>query len=69
MSKIIKKLRIHKIAIRTIPTISDYAKGKKSIKDFEELDIDDLLGRTQVEPFKSLMNKNIYYMLCGDYRI
>ena len=59
-NKIIQRLRIHKIAIRTIPTISDYAKGKTSIKDFEELDIDDLLGRTQVEPFESLMKKNIY---------
>ena len=48
---------MHKIAIRTIPTISDYAKGKSSIKDFEELDIDDLLGRTQVEPYQSLMKK------------
>ena len=59
-NEIIQRLRVHKIAIRTIPTISDYAKGKYSIKDFEELDIDDLLGRTQVEPYASLMKKNIF---------
>ena len=59
-NEIIQRLRVHKIAIRTIPTISDYAKGKSSIKDFEELDIDDLLGRTQVEPYESLMKKNIF---------
>ena len=59
-NQIIKKLRFHKIAVRNIPTISDYAKGKLSLAELEELDMDDLLGRTQVEPFESLMNKNTF---------
>ena len=49
----------YKIAVRSIPEIADLAKGKR-FTDFVDLDIDDLLGRIQVEPFKELMKKNIY---------
>ena len=59
-TEIIKKLSKFKIAIRSIPGISDLAKGKSSITDLVELDIDDLLGRIEVSPFQDLMKKNIY---------
>ena len=59
-TQIIRKLSKYKIAIRSIPGISDLAKGKSSITDFVDLEIDDLLGRTEVSPFKELMKKNIY---------
>ena len=58
-SKIILNLSNYKIAIRTIPSISDLAKGKSLITDFLDLNIDDLLGRIEVEPNKELMSKNI----------
>ena len=58
--EIIRKLSKYKIAIRSIPGISDLAKGKSSITDFVDLEIDDLLGRSEVSPFKELMKKNIY---------
>tara|TARA_Y100000589_G_scaffold114753_1_gene108953 strand:- start:735 stop:2654 length:1920 start_codon:yes stop_codon:yes gene_type:complete len=58
-SKIILNLSNYKIAIRTIPSISDLAKGKSLITDFLDLNIDDLLGRIEVEPNKELMRKNI----------
>ena len=48
----------YKIAIRSIPGIADLAKGKR-YTDFVDLDIDDLLGRLQVEPFQELIKKNI----------
>ena len=54
-----KKLTKHKIAIRTIPGISDLAKGNNSITELMELDMEDLLGRVVVEPFQDLMGKNI----------
>ena len=57
--KIIKKLIKYKVAVRTIPDISDLAKGKNLITDFLELNTDDLLGRIEVQPFESLMSKNI----------
>ena len=56
---IIRNLSRYKVAVRTIPGIAELAKGK-SYTDFVDLDIDDLLGRIQVEPFQELMKKNIY---------
>ena len=58
--KIIQNLSKYKIAVRTIPGISDIAKGKSQITELAELNMDDLLGRVEVEPFESLMKKNIY---------
>ena len=58
-NQIITNLSQYRIAVRTIPEISDLARGKKNITDFIDLDKDDLLGRIEVEPFKSLMKKNI----------
>ena len=57
--KIILKLSNYNLAVRTIPSISDLIKGKSLITDFLELNIDDLLGRFEVEPFVELMRKNI----------
>ena len=45
------------IAVRTIPNISNLASGKSLITEFLELDINDLLGRFEVEPFQNLMKK------------
>ena len=57
-NKIIRELSKYKIAIRSIPGIADLAKGK-SYTDLVDLDIDELLGRLQVEPFQELIKKNI----------
>jgi len=59
-SKIVLNLSNYKIAVRTIPSISDLAKGKSLITDLIDLNIDDLLGRIVVEPNKELMSKNIF---------
>ena len=59
-NEIIKKLLKYKIAVRTIPDISNLASGKSLITEFLDLDIDDLLGRFPVEPFQSLMGENIF---------
>ena len=50
----------YKIAVRSIPEITDIAKGKRLITEFVDLDMDDLLERVVVEPFESLMKKNIF---------
>ena len=59
-NRIIKNLSKFKVAVRTIPGIDDLAKGNSLITDFLELNIDDLLGRIQVEPYEKLMKKNIF---------
>tara|TARA_B100001248_G_scaffold253794_1_gene231456 strand:- start:1117 stop:3063 length:1947 start_codon:yes stop_codon:yes gene_type:complete len=58
-NEIIKNLRHLNIEVRTIPSISELAKGSASITDFFALDIDDLLGRDEVEASSYLMKKNI----------
>ena len=58
-NKIIQNLSKYKIAVRTVPEIADIAKGKSLITELAELNMDDLLGRVEVEPFESLMKKNI----------
>ena len=57
-NEIIKNLLDFKIAVRTIPDISNLASGKSLITEFLDLDMDDLLGRVPVEPFQYLMKKN-----------
>jgi FlaA1/EpsC-like NDP-sugar epimerase len=49
----------HKLAVRTLPGLSDIATGKVSLSDVRELDIDDLLGRDPVPPSQHLLAKNI----------
>lgn len=57
--KLINKLRKYKVAVRTIPSLSDLAKGKVKTSTLIDLDIYDLLGRDRVDPRPELMEKNI----------
>ncbi len=58
-NEILKSLSHYKVAIRTLPGLSDIATGKVSLNDIHYLDIDDLLGRESVKPNHSLLAKNI----------
>ena len=55
---ILAALSPHKLAVRTLPGLSDIATGKVSLSDVRELDIDDLLGREPVKPNGLLLNRN-----------
>jgi FlaA1/EpsC-like NDP-sugar epimerase len=55
---ILAALSPHKLAVRTLPGLSDMATGKVSLSDVRELDIDDLLGREPVKPSGLLLNRN-----------
>ena len=55
---ILSALSPHKLAVRTLPVLSDIATGKVSLSDVRELDIDDLLGREPVKPNGLLLNRN-----------
>ncbi len=57
---ILNKLKPHKVAVRTLPGLSDIATGKVSMSDVRELDIDDLLGREPVKPNGLLLNLNTF---------
>lgn len=47
---IIESLRTLPVHIRTLPDWADLASGRVTVKDFKELDIEDLLGRDPVPP-------------------
>ena len=59
-NEILNALKIHKVAVRSLPGLSDIATGKVSLSDVRELDIDDLLGREPVKPNGLLLNLNTH---------
>lgn len=59
-NEILESLKSHKVAVRTLPGLSDIATGKVTLSDVRELGIDDLLGREPVAPNQILMAKNVH---------
>ena len=58
-NEILGQVRSARVAVRTLPSMNDLAKGKVSVSDLRELDIDDLLGRESVAPNHILLTKTI----------
>jgi FlaA1/EpsC-like NDP-sugar epimerase len=56
---IIAKLRSLPVHVRTLPGMGDLAAGRVTVQDFQELDVEDLLGRAPVPPDRSLLAKNL----------
>ncbi len=57
--EIIESLRSLPVHTRTVPGIGDLATGRVTVQDFQELDIEDVLGRHPVAPDGALLAKNI----------
>jgi len=58
-TEILTQIRSARIAVRTLPSLTELAQGKVGLSDVRELEISDLLGREPVEPEYALLNKNI----------
>ena len=58
-NELLSRIQSARVAVRTLPSVTDLAQGKVSISDLRELDIDDLLGREPVTPNHILLAKNI----------
>lgn len=58
-NEILTQIRGSQVSVRTLPSVSDLARGKVTVSDIHELDIDDLLGRETVSPNQNLLAKNI----------
>jgi FlaA1/EpsC-like NDP-sugar epimerase len=56
---ILHKMRHHAVHVRTLPGMSELASGLVSLKDLQELDTADILGRDAVAPDARLLNQNI----------
>ena len=56
---IIGRLRSLPVHVRTLPGMGDLASGRVTLQDFQELDVEDLLGRTPVAPDRTLLASNL----------
>ncbi len=56
---ILADLRPVRVAVRSLPNLSEMVQGRISMADLQELDIDDLLGREPVMPNHILLARNI----------
>lgn len=56
---IIAKLRELPVHVRTLPGMVDLASGRVTVRDFQELDVEDLLGRAPVPPDEVLLARNL----------
>ena len=57
--EIIQSLRDLPVRIRTLPGLTDLASGKVTVTDFQDLDIEDLLGREPVAANPELLSRNL----------
>ena len=58
-NEIIESVRHLKVAVRTLPGLSDLAHGRITASELRELSVDDLLGRDQVAPDEKLLQSKI----------
>lgn len=58
-NRIFREILKHPLTIKALPTLSDLAEGLVKTTDIQEPDIEDLLGREQIDPKINLMKKNI----------
>ena len=54
-NSIIESLQPLPVHIRTLPGLEDLASGRVTVRDFRELDVEDLLGRDAVPPDRALL--------------
>ncbi|HRL98456.1 MAG TPA: nucleoside-diphosphate sugar epimerase/dehydratase [Acidovorax sp.] len=57
--QIIENLRDLPVRVRTLPGLSDLASGRVTVTDFQDLEIEDLLGREPVAPDPGLLGRNL----------
>ncbi len=57
---IFDQIRAVRVAVRTVPSLQELVRGKISVSDLRQLDIDDLLGRDPVLPNRVLLARNVY---------
>lgn len=57
--EVVDALRQYPLHVRTLPAVAELVKGRVSLSDVHELDIEDLLGRDAVQPDDTLMDRDI----------
>jgi len=58
-AEILKNINKHKVIVKTLPSIFDIVKGRITVSDIKDLDVDDILNREEILPDFQLLNNNI----------
>ncbi len=58
-AEIVALLKTYGLRVQTLPAVLDIARGKVSISELHDVEIEDLLGRVPIAPDEALMRKNI----------
>lgn len=56
---LLKEIENYSIKVRILPGLAELAQGKVLVSELKEVDVPDLLGRSEVEANQELLNKNI----------
>ncbi len=59
LRSLLKEIEKYSIKVRILPGFAELAQGKITVSELKEIDITDLLGRTEIEAERDLINKNI----------
>ncbi len=58
-AEIVAQMRELGVHVRTLPSVSEIARGTVSVSDLKDLEIEDLLGREPIPPDEQLLRRNI----------
>lgn len=58
-NRIVENLRSVPVHVRTLPGLDDLASGRVTVRDFRELDVEDLMGRDSVRPDEDLLSGDL----------
>ena len=58
-SAIVEELRPHELRVQTLPNMSEIVGGRVSVSDLRDVQIEDLLGRDEVQPNQLLLSRTI----------
>ncbi|MDC0576759.1 polysaccharide biosynthesis protein [Gammaproteobacteria bacterium] len=59
LRSLLKEIENYSIKVRILPGLAELAQGKISVSELKEVDVSDLLGRTEVEAKQILIDMNI----------
>ncbi|RPG60892.1 MAG: polysaccharide biosynthesis protein [Flavobacteriaceae bacterium TMED238] len=59
LRSLIREIEEHSIKVRILPGLAELAQGKILVSELKEVDVSDLLGRTEVEADQNLIDRNI----------
>lgn len=57
--RLIEELAERKLEVLITPSVSDIISGRSRIEEVREVEIEDLLGRDEIQPHENLLSKNI----------